>query len=341
MAKRIVLMSILMMLWTQAALTALEEASAPSVLTVEPMPESREQTVVPDDQKGEVGQTAPPGDPEVLTLVAVPESGEETPVTGDVDTEVVQADPPTELTPVYTLEAASESRGGTAVTSGEGSRVLPTKTVSDPDVLTLEPTADPGAETPVTSDQGSEVSQTGRSSSHSVHASAWTPGSGSNGQPSVTGDAHSGVGQSGDSSVHGLRAPEWAPGANAQAPVTTDDAEGAIGRAGEAISLAVGIPGANRDRLLGQVGGQLGQQNRPAFSEGTEGDAQSSVGLALAAMRTEYASEIVAGNRPAFAASLGLSNAATHASPTAAERLQQVPIQWAGLNFNNTEDPAP
>lgn len=132
-----------------------------------------------------------------------------------------------------------------------------------------------------------------------------------------------------------LGAPEWVPGPNPQAPVTAQH-EGTIGRAGEAIAAAVGIPDDVRERLLGQVGGQLGRQHRadapgaPETSETSEAaetsETPSVVGLDLAALRTAHANAM--GNRPDSVA--GLDNAAPRLPERARERLRLVPIQWIG-----------
>jgi hypothetical protein len=81
----------------------------------------------------------------------------------------------------------------------------------------------------------------------------------------------------GEAENQGLHRPEWWPGPNPQAPVTSEH-EGTIGRAGEAIEHAVGLPDPLRDRLLSQVGGQLGRETRlhvPAPAEPTGSDETS------------------------------------------------------------------
>jgi hypothetical protein len=76
----------------------------------------------------------------------------------------------------------------------------------------------------------------------------------------------------GEAENQGLHRPDWWPGPNPQTPVTSEH-EGMIGRAGEAIEHAVGLPDPLRERLLSQIGGLLGRENRllmPGPEEPTE-----------------------------------------------------------------------
>jgi hypothetical protein len=138
------------------------------------------------------------------------------------------------------------------------------------------------------------------------------------------------AGAIGEAGGRGLHVPDWAPGPNPQAPVTAEH-EGTIGRASEAVNAAVGIPQQIRERLMAQVGGQLGLENRAEPLQ-----ARSTVGLDMAALRTEHANTM--GHRPDSVP--GLDNVARfQISEQAKAALGGIPSQWIRAHLLNDEAP--
>ncbi|OHB64518.1 MAG: hypothetical protein A2Y76_01420 [Planctomycetes bacterium RBG_13_60_9] len=129
------------------------------------------------------------------------------------------------------------------------------------------------------------------------------------------------IGAIGDTGAPGLLiAADAAPALNVQ------NQADALSQAQQAISAAVGIPEQIRERLLGQVGPQIGGDEQP-----DPGPAHTSVGLDLASLMTAHANTV--GHRPEFVA--GLENAAAHISEQAREALRLTPIRWIADQLAN------